>query len=156
LIYLDSTADPAVDWKPYQELRKKLRSSYPPFIYPQPSLEDRKSFAAYRDWQKRLFGFALLEADLRNVFVTNRDGSVGPYMTPKGVSEAITAGMHSPDYSRIRVPVLAFFTLPKPLDEQLRLYPPGNEEEGAALKQVYRADLEFAKKSIAKLRNGVP
>jgi pimeloyl-ACP methyl ester carboxylesterase len=156
LVYLDSTADPAVDWKPYEELRKRLPSSYPPTKYPQPSIEDRKSFSAYRDWQKRVLGFALLEADLRNVFSTNRDGSVGRYLTPKSVSDAITAGMQSPDYSRIQVPVLAFFTLPKPLDEQLRLYPPQNAEQRGAIEQVYRADLKYATQAAGKLRKSIP
>jgi non-heme chloroperoxidase len=32
LVYMDSTADPAFDWKPYEELRKNLPSTYPPTI----------------------------------------------------------------------------------------------------------------------------
>jgi hypothetical protein len=40
---------------------------------------------------------------------------MGEYQTPVSVRDAITAGMRRPDYSGIRVPVLAFFPLPAPL-----------------------------------------
>jgi non-heme chloroperoxidase len=64
--------------------------------------------------------------------------------------------MNSPDYSRIQVPVLAFFRLPKALEDQLRLYPPKNAEERTAIEQVYAADMDYVKRSIAKVRSGVP
>ena len=46
--------------------------------------------------------------------------------------------------------MLAFFTLPKPLDEQLRLYPPPNLEERTAIEQVYKVDLKYAKQAVGK------
>jgi len=60
-------------------------------------------------------GIAFPESELRNDFATKPDGSMGEYQTPVSVRDAITAGMRKPDYSGIRVPVLAFFTLPAPL-----------------------------------------
>jgi len=153
---MDSTADPAFDWKPYEELRKNLPSAYPPMTYPQATPEDRRSFQRYREWQRRVLGIAFPESDLRAVFAASPDGSVGPYMSARGVGNAIHDGMHSPDYSRIRVPVLAFFSLPKALEVQLRLYPPNNEKERNAIEQVYAADMSYVKGSIARLRTGVP
>jgi len=153
LVYMDSTADPAFDWKPYGELRKKLPPAY---TYPQATPEDRKSFQRYRDWQERVIGIAFPEADLRNVFAVNPDGAMGPYKSTGSVPKAIFEGMRSPDYSRIRVPVLAFFSLPKALEVQLRLHPPDNAEERSAIEQVYAADVDYVKRSIARLRAGVP
>ena len=153
LIYLDSTADPTFDWKPYQELRKKLPSA---MSYPQISPEDRRSFQLYGRWQRRAMGIAFPESELRNVFATNADGSMGTYKTPTSVRDAISIGMRRPDYSRIRVPVLAFFALPKPLEDQLQRYQPKNAEERAAIERVYAADVDYAKTSIGKLRSGVP
>jgi hypothetical protein len=52
--------------------------------------------------------------------------------------------------------VLAFFALPKPLEDQIQRYHPKNAEERAAIEQVYTADVDYAKASISKLRSGVP
>jgi hypothetical protein len=64
--------------------------------------------------------------------------------------------MRKPDYSRIRVPVLAFFVLPRPLEYQIELYQPKNADERTAIGKVYAADLDYAKMSIDRLRTGVP
>jgi hypothetical protein len=124
--------------------------------YPQPSPEERKSFHLYREWQKRTRGFAFPESELRNVFATNADGSMGRFTTPNSVQDSIFVGMRKPDYSRIRVPVLAFFAEPKPLEDQILRYQPKNAEERAAIEQVYAADMDYAKKSIDKLQSAVP
>ena len=153
LIYMDSTADPTFDWKPYQELRKKLPST---MTSPPVSSEERRSFASYRDWQQRSMSIAFPESELRNDFATGSDGSMGAYKTAPSVGSAIFAGMRKPDYSRIRVPVLAFFVLPKPVANQMELYQPGNAEERAAIEQVYATDVAYAKRSISMLRSGVP
>jgi pimeloyl-ACP methyl ester carboxylesterase len=153
LVYMDSTADPTFDWEPYLELRKKLPSSA---NYPQASPEEHRHFQSYRDWQRRTMGFAFPESELRNDFATNPDGTMGKYGTPISVRDAITAGMRKPDYSRIRVPVLAFFTLPKPLEDQIQRYQPQTVVERAAIEQVYAADVDYVKRSIGKLQSGVP
>jgi pimeloyl-ACP methyl ester carboxylesterase len=153
LVYMDSTADPTFDWKPYQELRKKLPST---MTSQRPSLEESRSFELYRQWQRRTMGIAFPESELRNVFAVNSDGGMGTYMTSKSVGDSIFAGMRKPDYSRIRVPVLAFFVAPKPLEYQIELYQPKNADERAAIGKVYAADLDYAKMSIDRLRSGVP
>src|ERR1022692_1997318 len=90
LIYMDSTADPTFDWKPYQELRKKLPST---MTSQRPSLEESRSFELYRQWQRRTMGIAFPESELRNVFAVNSDGGMGTYMTSKSVGDSIFAGM---------------------------------------------------------------
>src|SRR5271157_4696998 len=50
LVYMDSTADPTFDWKPYQELRKKLPST---MTSPPISSEEHRSFQLYGQWQRR-------------------------------------------------------------------------------------------------------
>jgi hypothetical protein len=64
--------------------------------------------------------------------------------------------MRRPDYSGIRVPVLAFYVLPAPLESQMKQYPPQTAEERAAMKQVYDADVAWARRSIDRMRSGVP
>jgi hypothetical protein len=81
---------------------------------------------------------------------------MGRHATPNSVPAAIFAGMRKPDYSRIRVPVLAFFALPNPLEEQLQRYQPKDADERAAIENVYAADVAFEKRSIGVLHSGVP
>jgi non-heme chloroperoxidase len=153
LVYMDSSADPTFDWTPYQELRKKL----PAAMTATPvSAEDRRSFRSYRSWQRRGMGIAFPESELRNVFAVDPDGSMGQYKTEGGVGKAILAGMRKPDFSGIRIPVLAFFAAPKPLEEQIELYPPRNAEERSAMEQVYTADLDWVKAAVSRVRAGVP
>ncbi len=45
-----------------------------------------------RERQVRIMGFELPEAELRNQFDTNPDGSVGPNRTPNSVRRAIDEG----------------------------------------------------------------
>src|SRR6185369_11319569 len=99
--------------------------------FPTASAENRRSFQAYRDWQVRRLGFSFPESDLRNLYAAKPDGGMGAYQTPVSVGDAITAGMRRPDYSGIRVPVLAFFTLPAPLETQIERYQPNTAEERA-------------------------
>ena len=47
------------------------------------------------------------------------------------------AGRAFPDYSRIRVPVLAFFDMPVALSEQLSKHPPESKEQSAAVGAQY-------------------
>jgi hypothetical protein len=53
-----------------------------------------------------------LESELRNCYEANPDGSMGDYKTAESVFDAMTAGVRKRDYSKIRVPVLAFVGLP--------------------------------------------
>jgi len=104
----------------------------------------------------RSLAIAFPESELRNDFATKPDGSMGEYRTPGSVRDAITAGMRKPDYSGIRVSVLAFFTLPARLEQQVKRYQPRTAEERAAMKQVFAADVEWARRSIDRLRSDVP
>jgi alpha-beta hydrolase superfamily lysophospholipase len=104
----------------------------------------------------RKLGIAFPESELRNDFATNPDGSMGEYQTPISVQHAITAGMRKPDYSGVRVPVLAFYTLPASLETEMERYPPKTAEERDAMKQVFAADLAWARRSIDRMRSGVP
>lgn len=56
----------------------------------------------------------------------------------------------------IRDPVLAFFALPAALENQIKRYQPRTADERAAMEQVFAADLAWARRSIERLRSGVP
>lgn len=75
---------------------------------PPPSTADRASFSAYQAYQLRTQGFTLPEAELRNEFVTNPDGSVGSWLSNEH-NEMIVAGEKK--FTAPHVPVLAIFAV---------------------------------------------
>jgi pimeloyl-ACP methyl ester carboxylesterase len=152
LIYIDSTADPTYDWTANTERRKRL----PPPAVPRPTKQDLASVQAYRDWQVRAWGYAMPPGDISNVFGINADGSVAPQKTPPWVGDAIFRGTKKPDYSGIRVPVLAFFAPPAPPEQQAKTFQPLNEEQRAILQSLYEEELAFSRNASSTLKKGVP
>ena len=76
LVYLDAGDDPG-DYPgdpAYRALFEKLPASVTRPA--RASMDDRKSFQVYRSWQTRTMRFAFPEAELRQRFDANQDGSV--------------------------------------------------------------------------------
>jgi pimeloyl-ACP methyl ester carboxylesterase len=120
LVYLDALNDGADDYSDYDALVGKVPEAMRK--PPAPSSSDKKSFSAYTDWRTRTGGVAIPQSAWRNMFVENPDGSVGSNSTPDRVPEAITGGDHAHDYSKIRVPVLAFVLYPELPQDQIAKY----------------------------------
>ncbi|MCI0349145.1 MAG: alpha/beta hydrolase [Acidobacteriales bacterium] len=93
LVYMDAARDVYDD----SELLKRAEAAG--WKRPQPSPAEVKSFSAYHDWQMRTLGYALPESELRSVFNTNPDGSMGPHKTAGCVFEQLFAGTFKKDYS---------------------------------------------------------
>ena len=101
-----------------------------------------KSFQSYREWQMRTMGFAFPESELRNMFESNRDGSIGKYRTDSSVFDAIGAGESRRNYPEIRVPELAFFAIPSSAEENVsRRYQFKNPQERALVEELHAAVL---------------
>jgi pimeloyl-ACP methyl ester carboxylesterase len=131
LIYLDSASDPK-DWPgnspSYMALFEKLPGAMRD--RPEPSAGDMKSFQAYYEWQLRNRDTPFPESELRNQFEENPDGSVGEFRTSDQIHRDIGKGAQRRDYSKISVPILAFF--PPSVDFQPQ-YKPKNSQERAAI-----------------------
>ncbi|MBI3696870.1 MAG: alpha/beta hydrolase [Acidobacteria bacterium] len=159
LVYLDALGDPR-DWPAsdpaYMELFKKLPAAMSTIV-PR-SEEESKSFSGYRAWQIRSGKFALPESELRNMYETNPDGTKGKFKTPQRIMKAIGDGQKKRDYSKIRVPVLAFLDLPRHANDPLRPdgYQPKNEEERAAIEAFDTATAAYVDRWIQNLKSGVP
>ena len=117
---------------------------------------DMSSFSAYRAWQIREQGMAFPESELRQEYACNPDGSLGEYVVSKEVRDALFAGLTAPEYSRIQVPVLAFFALPKSLEGQLERFRPQTIAEGAAMGLKYGLDLAWIARNEDALKRSVP
>lgn len=118
LVYLEALNDGTDDYTEYDAVCRKLPEAMR--TPPSPSPADLKSFPAYRDWRARTEGISIPEAELRNQFAENPDGTVGSRETPGAVPAAIMEGDHKHDYSQIRVPVLAFVGYPEFPQDQIR------------------------------------
>lgn len=75
LVYLDALNDGADDYTDYDGLTAKLPETMRK--RPSPSQEDLRSFQAFCEWRRRTDGIAVPEAEFRNQFAENPDGSVG-------------------------------------------------------------------------------
>lgn len=155
LVYLDALLDHAVDDAEYAVIRKKLPAAM--LHGPEPSDADLKSFQTYRDWQKRSGNTVFPESELRNCYQANADGSMGDYKTAGSIFAAMDAGVRKRDYSRIRVPVLAFVTFPASAGNLMSgNYEPKNEQERAAMDESFKAVVGYIKRDAKRLQSEVP
>jgi non-heme chloroperoxidase len=131
-----------------------LYHKLPPRDHPEPAASDLKSFQAYREWQVRCGEVPFPESELRNMYESNPDGSVGSDKESPRIHEAIGAGAGKRDYSNIRVPVLAFF----PSASATPQYVPKNAQERAAIEEFDAATAAYVnryKKSLKTAPGGV-
>ena len=155
LVYLDAAEDPTLTPADY-DVPFVDAARLPASIKPAPAL-DYSSFDAYRATQQRDHGVAFPEAELRQLFAANADGSMGRSLLSPVVRKAITEDARvKPDYARIRVPVLAIFRTAPPFEEVERQFPPRSEQERAALIQHYAANHAMIARWERDLLAGVP
>lgn len=111
LVYMDAAGDPT-DWPAsspaYMQLYHNLVVTRDPNEPKKPE-PDRSSFQAYREWQVKIGEVATPESELRNLYEANPDGSMGKSKSSPAIFRAYGDGAQKRDYSRITVPVLAFF-----------------------------------------------
>lgn len=94
------------------------------------------------------------EAELRQRYLINSDGTIGEDSTPKWVRNAIFAKIQKPKYSNIHGPLLAILAVPLPLDEQFKKYQPRTADEQAAMAQKYAVGEAFTKRTVQDLKAG--
>src|SRR5208283_2282695 len=156
LVYLDATADPtdypgnsAAYMALFNKLPAAIRANGSP-----PDAPDLRSFQAFHDFKVRQNGFEYPEAELHNTYNRNPDGSVGSGNAPDKVHFAIGRGALPRDYSRIRVPILAFFSS---LSINYR-YQPKDAQERTAIEEFDAATEVYDvrnKKKLLKAEGGV-
>jgi non-heme chloroperoxidase len=149
LVYLDALNDGADDYTDYDALCSKLPEAMRK--PPTPSPSDRKSFPAYRDWRMRTDGIAIPEAEWRNDFAENPDGSVGHRLTPAFVPQAIMADSYKHDYSQIQVPVLAFVGYPGLPQDGIRAHHVTDPGERMIVEAVYGTYVGMTKNRIRRI-----
>jgi pimeloyl-ACP methyl ester carboxylesterase len=152
LVYIDGASDPTT---PAYDPPMPDPTSLPRLIKPPAS--DHTSFEALRNSQQRDQGFSFPEAEVRQQFAANPDGSVGRSLMSLEIRRAITVDARiKPDYSRIRVPVLAIYQAPGPFEKVAARYTIRNEQERAALRQEYAAMRAMYSRWQDDLRAAVP
>jgi pimeloyl-ACP methyl ester carboxylesterase len=151
LVYLDGASDPTtVPTDPPLPDPKTLPSR----LKPSPP-RDRSSFTAFtkRPDEKT----ALPEAEWHHQYAENPDGSVGESLMNFKIRQAITEdGRMKPDYSRIRVPVLAIYQAQRPFEEEAAEYDIRTDQQRAALRQEYDAVRSIYTRWQQDLRAAIP
>ena len=155
LVYLDGASDPTMTpadvGAPLPDpatLPRSLTPASPP---------DNSSFAALHAAQRKTRGWALPESELRQQYVANADGSVGASLLSPVIRRAITIDARvKPDYSGIRVPVLAIYVKDPPFEEVAANYLIRNDQERGALRQQYATTQALYGRWQRDLRERVP
>jgi len=156
LVYLDAADDPTLKPTDYgMPLIDPAR--LPASVTPVPS-PDYSSFDAYRLAQRRDHGVAFPEAELRQLFAANPDGSMGRSLLSPRIRKAIVDDNSSikPQYGAIRIPVLAIFRTALPFEAVERESPPRNEDERTALRAKYAFDRAMVSRWEHDLLAGLP
>jgi non-heme chloroperoxidase len=138
LVYLDGASDPTMT---PADVGVKMpdAATLPRPITPSAPTDD-SSFEALRRSQRNTRGWAFPEAELRQQYLANSDGSVGPSRLSSVIRRAITTDARvKPDYSRIRVPVLAMYQREPPFEQVAANYLIRDDQERAALRQEHAA-----------------
>jgi len=154
LVYLDAGDDPG-DFSGNNPEYLALFEPLAPLIrLPGPTDFDRRSFQGMRDRQLRTMRFAFPEAELRNQFYSNVDGSVGGRRTDDFVRRAIGEGSKRRDYSKIRAPILYFAAAPPRARgwSQYYHFDPRNPEQRTALQRIYDADRIYLNRYEQRMR----
>src|SRR5712691_3313961 len=152
VVYIDGATDPTLtpDDLPMPDPATLPRPIKPP-------APDYTSFEALRNSRQRDQGFSFPEAELRQQFAANPDGSVGRSLMSLEIRRAITVDARiKPDYSRIRVPVLAIYQAQGPFEKVAARYTIRNEQERAALRQQDAAARALYSRWQDDLRAAVP
>ena len=118
---------------------------------------DNTSFQALHTSQVNDRGWAFPEGELRQQFAANADGSVGRSLLSPVIRRAITVDARiKPDYSGIRVPVLALYQREPPFEQVAAGYLINNDQERAALRQEHAAVRAMYDKWQRDLLGSVP
>ncbi len=136
LVYLDGAGDPTT---PAYDPPMPDPVTLPRPSRPAPA-PDRSSFEAFRVSQRLRLGFAFPEAEWRQLFAENPDGSLGESLMSLEIRQAITVDARvKPNYAGVRVPVLAMYQAQLPFEELAATFDIRNGQERAALRQQYAA-----------------
>jgi non-heme chloroperoxidase len=155
LVYLDGASDPTMT-------PADVGASLPDrALLPRPlkplAPADNSSFESLQASQRSSRGWAFPEAELRQQYVQNPDGSVGASLLSPVIRRAITVDARvKPDYSGIRAPVLAIYVKDPPFEEVAATYLISNEQERGALRQEYAATQALYGRWQRDLRERVP
>jgi len=134
LVYLDGATDPTT---PPFDPPLPDPGTLPRPLRPVPEA-DRSSFSAFT--KRPNLNVTFPEAEWRQQFAENPDGSVGQSLMDPVIRKAITVDARvKPNYAGIRVPVLAIYQAQPPFEQVAADYDIRNEQERAALRQQYTA-----------------
>jgi non-heme chloroperoxidase len=153
LVYLEAAYPYAFDNGKGVTIEDLLKRSPLP---PQPlTASDQASFPALRAWYKRVNGIAFPEAEVRNYYFSEPDGSVGKAHTTVSAVQAINTGIAGlKKVTEIRSPALAIFAIPR--DERLQLANVEDPAVRAAAEAFFANYAVLQEKQAQAFSDGVP
>ena len=154
LVYLEAADDPMLTLADYT-LPPFDEKSLPPRA--ERLAYDFSSVDGYRRTLRARAGVAFPEAQVRYMFTVKPDGSLGPELLSPTVRRAITSGNRStPEFGRVRVPVLALFRTPPPFEVSARAYVIQTDAQRAAVRQSVEIERLMTERWENDLRAAIP
>ena len=133
-----------------QDVEGLMNAPGNPPAAPEPLPSDLESFAAYRAWSLRTLGFALPEAELRQIRTIDPCERLGAADRRPEIRQAVLAG--SQRSSTIEVPALAIYASPHALGPWTEDAP----EHRSAFEVFVRFDRATTERQANAFRRGVP
>jgi non-heme chloroperoxidase len=151
LVYLDGAGDPTT---PAYDPPMPDPTTLPRPLKPAPP-PDRSSFKAFT--QRPDLKVKFPEAEWRQQFAENPDGSIGESLMNLEIRRAITMDARiKPNFAGIGVPVLAMYQAQGPFEDVAAEFDIRNEQERAALRQQYAATRAMYTRWQQDLRAAIP
>jgi non-heme chloroperoxidase len=114
VIYLDAAYDrTTLDFKRMQTIVIQN---------PSPTVKDSSSFAHWKDFNKRIYGFSFPDDELKQISVFSKEGKYKQEITPNAVTGAIFNGFEHPDYTHITCMALGVYAKFKSAKEVIPSY----------------------------------
>ena len=153
LVYLEAAYPYAFDNGRGMTMEDLLKKSPLP---PQPlTATDQASFPGLLAWYKRVNGIAFPEAEIRNYYYSEADGSPGRAHTTVSAVEAINAGVAGlKKVTAIRSPALAIFAIPR--DEGWQLADIEDHATRVAAEAFFANYAVLQEKQAQAFADGVP
>ena len=118
---------------------------------PPPTEDEQRSYSALRSWYAHTMHIDPPEADLRANSVPSPMSPIGAPRTPASVYEAILTGVRKPDYSRMQLPALAIYAVPRSIEDT----PGFGRAPEAVVRELFELQRDEVRVNGAEFRSGI-
>jgi pimeloyl-ACP methyl ester carboxylesterase len=145
LVYLDAAHDRREILKFFGNLPK----------FPTMTKTDSVSVSQVGHYMARVYGIYSPEAEVRAQFTFHEDGRLNRQITPDSITGLIFKGFEDPQYSKIKVPALAFYAIYDSLSQLFPFYTSLDSVDRKKAQLFYQEFKEWVSKQVDRFQREV-